>query len=46
VLESAPASRCLAIVDAKDEAAKGFYQHLGFAALLDNDLVLYLPLGR
>lgn len=34
------------IVDAKDDAAKGFYQHFGFTALLDNHLALYLPLGR
>ncbi len=34
------------IVDAKDQMAKGFYEHFGFKALRDADLTLYLPLGR
>jgi GNAT superfamily N-acetyltransferase len=34
------------IVDAKDDAAKAFYLHFGFKALLDAKLTLYLPLGR
>ena len=34
------------IVDAKDEAAKGFYEHFGFKPLRDAGLTLYLPLGR
>jgi GNAT superfamily N-acetyltransferase len=34
------------IVDAKDDAAKAFYLHFGFKALLDVKLTLYLPLGR
>ncbi len=34
------------IVDAKDEAAKRFYQHFGFKALMDRSLTLYFPLGR
>ncbi len=34
------------IVDAKNEAAKAFYLHFGFKALLDSPLSLYLPLGR
>jgi GNAT superfamily N-acetyltransferase len=34
------------IVDAKDDAAKGFYLHFGFKALQDAKLTLYLPLGR
>lgn len=37
---------CALIVDAKDEAARRFYQHFGFRQLRDCDLVLYLPLGR
>lgn len=34
------------IVDAKDDAAKAFYLHFGFKALMDAKLSLYLPLGR
>ena len=34
------------IVDAKDDAAKGFYEHFGFKPLTDRNLTLYLPLGR
>jgi len=34
------------IVDAKDEAARRFYEHFGFRRLMDRDLTLYLPLGR
>jgi hypothetical protein len=34
------------IVDAKNDAAKAFYLHFGFKALLDSPLSLYLPLGR
>jgi GNAT superfamily N-acetyltransferase len=34
------------LVDAKDEAAKGFYLHFGFKGLLDARLTLYLPLGK
>jgi GNAT superfamily N-acetyltransferase len=34
------------VVDAKDDAAKAFYLHFGFKALLDAKLTLYLPLGR
>lgn len=34
------------IVDAKDSAAKAFYEHFGFTALRDSALSLYLPLGR
>jgi hypothetical protein len=34
------------IVDAKDQAAKGFYEHFGFVALQDSPLTLYLSLGR
>ena len=34
------------LVDAKDNSASAFYQHFGFAALLDTPLTLYLPLGR
>lgn len=33
------------IVDAKDEAAKRFYEHFGFTALADAGLTLYLPFG-
>lgn len=33
------------IVDAKDEAAAGFYRHYGFTACASNSLMLYLPLG-
>ncbi len=33
------------LVDAKYESAARFYQHYGFAALLDAPLSLYLPLG-
>ena len=34
------------IVDAKDDAARDFYLHFGFKALLAAKLTLYLPLGR
>jgi GNAT superfamily N-acetyltransferase len=34
------------IVDAKNDAAKSFYLHFGFKALMDAKLTLYLPLGR
>jgi len=34
------------IVDAKDEAARRFYERFGFRRLMDRDLTLYLPLGR
>jgi len=34
------------IVDAKDEAARRFYEHFGFRRLMDRDRTLYLPLGR
>jgi len=34
------------LVDAKDDAAKGFYTHFGFKPLQDARLTLYLPLGR
>ena len=33
------------IVDAKDNGARGFYEHFGFKALRDAALTLYLPLG-
>lgn len=32
------------VVDAKDEQAKGFYQHFGFVALKDDTRRLYLPM--
>ncbi|MES2041586.1 MAG: GNAT family N-acetyltransferase [Pseudomonadota bacterium] len=32
------------VVDAKDAAAAGFYQHFGFIALQDTPLSLFLPL--
>ena len=34
------------IVDAKDAAARAFYEHFGFKPLTDRALTLYLPLGR
>jgi GNAT superfamily N-acetyltransferase len=34
------------LVDAKDEAAKRFYERFGFVELRDAPLTLYLPLGR
>lgn len=34
------------IVDAKDDAAKTFYEHYGFASFRDAPLSLYLPLGK
>lgn len=34
------------IVDAKDHAAAAFYMHFGFNRFSDNELALYLPLGR
>jgi GNAT superfamily N-acetyltransferase len=34
------------VVDAKDDAAKAFYEHFGFKTLLDARLTLYLPLGK
>ena len=34
------------VVDAKDDAARGFYTHFGFKTLVDAHLTLYLPLGR
>lgn len=33
------------LVDAKNEAAKLFYQHYGFTACTDSPMTLYLPLG-
>jgi predicted GNAT family N-acyltransferase len=33
------------LVDAKDSAAKSFYEHYGFTACADSPLTLYLPLG-
>ena len=33
------------LVDAKDDGASAFYQHFGFAQLLDTALMLYLPLA-
>ena len=32
-------------VDAKDEAARGYYQHFGFVLLPDHPLQLFLPLA-
>lgn len=34
------------IVDAKDDAAKAFYEHYGFIACVDHPWTLYLPLGK
>jgi GNAT superfamily N-acetyltransferase len=34
------------IVDAKDDVARAFYEHYGFRPLADQQLTLYLPLGR
>lgn len=34
------------IVDAKDDTAKAFYEHYGFAAFASTPLTLYLPFGR
>lgn len=34
------------LVDAKDESARDFYAHYGFAAFADQPLTLYLPLRR
>ena len=34
------------VVDAKDANAKAFYQHYGFAPMLDRPMTLFLPLGR
>lgn len=34
------------IVDAKDEAAKTFYEHYGSTAFSSKPLTLYLPLGK
>lgn len=33
------------VVDAKNQAAKSFYQHHGFIALLDQPLTLFLPMA-
>ncbi|MDP1652625.1 MAG: GNAT family N-acetyltransferase [Rhodocyclaceae bacterium] len=33
------------IVDAKDDAAAGFYRHYGFTPCANSPLMLYLPLG-
>lgn len=33
------------LVDAKDQAAKSFYEHYGFRRLRDHPMALYLPLG-
>lgn len=33
-------------VDAKDEAALGFYRHHGFIPLLDSPMTLFLPLAQ
>lgn len=34
------------IADAKDAAAKSFYEHFGFVATRDRPMTLYLPLGK
>lgn len=34
------------LVDAKDIAARAFYEHFGFRQLADKELALYLRLGR
>lgn len=34
------------IVDAKDDAAKAFYEHYGFVPCVDQPRTLYLPLGK
>lgn len=34
------------IVDAKDDAAKGYYKHYGFTSCIDDEMTLYLPLGK
>lgn len=34
------------IVDAKNDAARAFYEHFGFTAFADRPFSLYLPLGR
>ncbi len=34
------------LVDAKDDRAKGFYEHFGFIACIDQPMTLYLPLGQ
>lgn len=36
----------LVLVDAKDEAAAGFYEALGFVRLDDKPLTLFLPVGK
>jgi GNAT superfamily N-acetyltransferase len=33
------------IVDAKDDAARKFYEHYGFTLCVDTPMTLYLPLG-
>jgi ribosomal protein S18 acetylase RimI-like enzyme len=42
--KSSAATHCL-IVDAKDEAALAFYQHLGFIPFKSKTMSLYLPLA-
>jgi len=32
-------------VDAKDEAARGYYQRFGFLSLPENPLEMFLPMG-
>lgn len=45
ILKSAEAAACYAVVvDAKDEAAKLFYQQYGFVELQHSGLTLFLPL--
>ena len=34
------------LVDAKDEAARDFYQHYGFTSCSQSPMTLYLPFGR
>jgi hypothetical protein len=34
------------IVDAKNVAAKDFYQHYGFTPCVDSPMTFYLPLGQ
>ena len=36
----------LVLVDAKDEAAAGFYESLGFVRLEDKPLTLFLPVSK
>ena len=33
------------VVEAKNDSARSFYEHVGFSSMVDNPLALYIPVG-